>query len=140
MRITSLIERNANNRVDRFVMSIGLVFPNTNETVVCMVVKPVSVEQGSFGGKRFGNLSRNLSVKPLVSEVGEIENAVGNEIRRATILMDSCPGIKRLRREDLSRPIIMKANNRTPSAFSWATFNPVDLVSIEGNLSKLDRF
>ena len=97
-----MIERNADYRVDRFVMSIGLVFPNINETVTCMVVNSVSVEQGSFGGERFRNLSRNLSIKPLVGEVGEIENAVGNKIGRATILMDSSSDIQWLRREDLS--------------------------------------
>ena len=99
----------------------------------------VGIAQVLFRGERSRLGPGVLAIHALILEVGEIDGALGHGEGAPTILVDARPDVERRRSHVGGQPVGRAAHHHVPAPLLRTRLHPVDIVAVQGDLSKADR-
>ena len=132
------VESESDDGVDGFTVGLTVIFPDTHQTVPMRVNLPVGIAQVFVRGDGLGRGICLLTIHPLIGKVGEIQAAPMDNTRSAAVLMDSGAGVERGGRAVPYAAVRAALDNDIPAALGRPLFHPVDLVSVECDLTQPD--
>ena len=125
-------ERDAHERVHRLAAA-GVVLAHADELLPGTIDGEVRVEERSLGRERLRRAVAAHAIHTLIAEVREVDDAVGDRVCAAAILVDARPHVHLARRDVRDRPVRGTPDERVAAALERAAFEPVDVVAIHGD-------